>query len=102
MLGVAILARLRCLATHSRSPCSARAYYHDPAAIGRRKQTYPAAARHAKAGDTKVLSCDQTVFQADAAHGRYRDIRGQIPELTRPGQQQPISAASAMNGKNGF
>ena len=41
-------------------------------------------------------------FRADAVHGRSWGVKGQTPVVSRPGQRQSISAASAVNAKGGF
>jgi transposase len=80
-----------------------RAYQRDPEAIERwRRETYPAIARQAKAEGGEVFFWDESGFRADTVHGRTWGVRGRTPVVTRPGQRQSISAASAVNAKGGF
>ncbi len=80
-----------------------RAYQRDPQAVEQwQRETYPAIARLAKAADGEVFFWDESGFRADTVHGKTWGVRGQTPVVTRPGQRQSISAASAINAKGAF
>lgn len=80
-----------------------RAYQRDPEAIARwQRETYPAIVRQAKAQGAEVFFWDESGFRADTVHGKTWGVRGHTPVVTRPGQRQSISAASAVNTKGAF
>lgn len=80
-----------------------RAYQRDPEAIARwQRETYPAIARRAKKRGGEVFFWDESGFRADAVHGRTWGVRGETPVVSRPGQRQSVSAASAVNAKGAF
>jgi hypothetical protein len=49
-----------------------------------------------------VFFRDESGFRADTVHGRTWGVRGRTPVVERSGQRQSISAASAVNAKEGF
>jgi transposase len=80
-----------------------RAYQRDPEAIARwQQETYPAIAHTAKAQGGEIFFWDESGFRADTVHGKTWGVRGQTPIISRPGQRQSCSAASAVNAMGGF
>ena len=80
-----------------------RAYQRDPEAIERwRRDTFPAIARQSRAEGAEIYFWDESGFRADAVQGKTWALRGTTPVVSRPGQRQSISAASAVNAKGGF
>lgn len=80
-----------------------RAYQRDPEAIERwQRDTFPALARQSRAEGAEIYFWDESGFRADAVQGKTWALRGTTPVVSRPGQRQSISAASAVNAKGGF
>jgi transposase len=80
-----------------------RAYQRDPQAIERwQREVYPQIARQARRAGAEILFWDESGFRADAVHGKTWGVRGQTPVVSRPGQRQSISAASAVSAKGAF
>ena len=80
-----------------------RAYQRDPDAIDRwQQETFPAIARQAKTEGAEIFFWDESGFRADTVHGKTWGVRGQTPVVSRPGQRQSISAASAVNVTGAF
>ena len=80
-----------------------RAYQRDPEAVERwQRETYPALVSRAKKEKAEIYFWDESGFRADAVHGKTWAERGQTPVVSRPGQRQGISAASAVNSKGAF
>lgn len=80
-----------------------RAYQRDPDAIERwRREQFPEIARQAKASGGEVFFWDESGFRADTVHGKTWGKKGETPVVERPGQRQPISAASAVNVRGAF
>ena len=80
-----------------------RAYQRNPEAIEKwKRETYPAIASAAKAAGGEVYFWDESGFRADHVHGKTWGKKGVTPVITRPGQRQSISAASAVNAKGAF
>lgn len=80
-----------------------RAYQRDPEAIERwQREVYPALARKAKRQGAEVYFWDESGFRADTVHGKTWGLRGQTPVISRPGQRQSMSAASAVNARGEF
>ena len=80
-----------------------RAYQRNPEAIEKwKRETYPAIARAAKAAGGEVYFWDESGFRADHVHGKTWGKKGVTPVISRPGQRQSISAASAVNAKGAF
>ena len=79
-----------------------RAYQRDPQAVERwQRETYPALVSRAKREKAEIYFWDESGFRADAVHGRPGPTRN-TPVVSRPGQRQGISAASAVNAKGAF
>jgi len=80
-----------------------RAYQRDPEAVQRwQRDTYPALVSRAKREKAEIYFWDESGFRADAVHGKTWAERGKTPVISRPGQRQGISAASAVNAKGAF
>ena len=80
-----------------------RAYQRDPEAVQRwQRETYPALVARAKREKAEIYFWDESGFRADAVHGKTWAERGKTPVVSRPGQHQGISAASAVNAKGAF
>jgi transposase len=80
-----------------------RAYQRDPEAVGRwQRESYPSLVSRAKKEKSEIYFWDESGFRADAVHGKTWAERGQTPVVSRPGQRQGISAASAVNAKGAF
>ena len=80
-----------------------RAYQRDPEAIERwQRDTFPALARQSRAEGAEIYFWDESGFRADAVQGKTWALRGTTPVVSRPGQRQSISAASAVNAKGAF
>jgi transposase len=80
-----------------------RAYQRDPQAVERwQQETYPALVSRAKREKAEIYFWDESGFRADAVHGKTWAERGNTPVVSRPGQRQGISAASAVNAKGAF
>jgi transposase len=80
-----------------------RAYQRDPEAVERwQRDTYPALVSRAKREKAEIYFWDKSGFRADAVHSKTWAVRGQTPVISRPGQRQGISAASAVNAKGAF
>jgi transposase len=80
-----------------------RAYQRDPAAVERWKhETFPAIAAQTQASAAEILFWDESGFRADAMHGKTSAKRGDTPVIERPGQRQPISAASAVSARGAY
>jgi len=80
-----------------------RAYQRDPEAVERwQRETYPALVSRAKKEKAEIYFWDESGFRADAVHGKTWAERGQTPVVSRPGQRQGVSAASAVNAKGAF
>jgi transposase len=80
-----------------------RAYERDPLAIAAwQRDVYPKLARRAKRLGANIYFWDEAGFRTDAAQGRTWGVKGQTPVVTRSGQRQSASAASAVNAKGGF
>jgi transposase len=80
-----------------------RAYERDPVAIAAwQRDVYPRLARRAKRLGANIYFWDEAGFRTDAAQGRTWGVKGQTPVVTRSGQRQSASAASAVNAKGGF
>jgi transposase len=80
-----------------------RAYQRDPEAIERwQRETYPELVSRAKREKAEIYFWDESGFRADAVHGKTWAERGKTPVVSRPGQSQGISAASAVNAKGAF
>jgi transposase len=80
-----------------------RAYQRDPEAVQRwQRETYPALVARAKPEKAEIYFWDESGFRADAVHGKTWAERGKTPVVSRPGQHQGISAASAVNAKGAF
>ena len=62
----------------------------------------PCPPRHAKAEGADILFWDESGFLAGTVHGKTWGVRGQTPVVTRPGQRQSISAASAVSYTGAF
>ena len=80
-----------------------RAYQRDPEAVQRwQRETYPALVARAKREKAEIYFWDESGFRADAVYGKTWAERGKTPVVSRPGQHQGISAASAVNAKGAF
>jgi transposase len=80
-----------------------RAYQRNPEAIEKwKRETFPSIASAAKAQGGEVYFWDESGFRADTVHGKTWGKKGETPVITRPGQRQSISAASAVNSKGAF
>lgn len=80
-----------------------RAYQRDPDAVQRwQRESYPALVSRAKKEEAEIYFWDESGFRADAVHGKTWAERGQTPVVSRPGQRQGVSAASAVNAKGAF
>lgn len=66
------------------------------------RETYPALVSRAKKEKAEIYFWDESGFRADAVHGKTWAERGKTPVVSRPGQRQGISAASAVNAKGAF
>jgi len=79
------------------------AYQRDPQAIARwQREIYPAIARQAKREQAAILFWDELGFRADTVLGKTWGLRGQTPVVSRPGQRQSVSAASAVSARGAF
>jgi transposase len=95
----ALLARLRLTVP---KPLQ-RAYQRDPEAIERwQRESYPAIARQAREERAEILFWDESGFRTDVAQGKTWEGEGETPVVPVPGQQQSISAASAVSSKGEF
>ena len=80
-----------------------QAYQRDPEAVKHwQEHSYPAIARLAKRRKAEIYFWDESGFRADAVQGKTWSAKGHTPVVSRPGQRQGISAASAVNSKGGF
>jgi hypothetical protein len=80
-----------------------RAYQRDPEAVQRwQRETYPALVARARQEKAEIYFWDESGFRADAVHGKTWSERGNTPVVSRHGQRQGISAASAVNAKGAF
>lgn len=80
-----------------------RAYQRDPDAVERwQREIYPALVSRAKREKAEIYFWDESGFRADAVHGKTWAERGNTPVVSRPGQRQGVSAASAVNAKGAF
>ena len=80
-----------------------RAYQRDALAVERwKRESYPALAAQAKREGADIFFWDESGFRADAVHGKTWGAKGQTPIVTRPGQRQSGSAASAVNARGAF
>jgi transposase len=80
-----------------------RAYQRDPQAVQRwQRDTYPALVSRARREKAEIYFWDESGFRADAVHGKTWAERVNTPVVSRPGQRQVISAASAVNAKGAF
>ena len=80
-----------------------RACQRDPEAVQRwQRETYTALVARAKREKAEIYFWGESGFRADAVHGKTWAERGKTPVISRPGQHQGISAASAVNAKGAF
>jgi transposase len=79
-----------------------RAYQRNPEVIERwQRESYPAIARQAREESGEILFWDESGFRADAVQGKTWSVKGETP-VQGPGQQQSISAASAVSAQGAF
>ena len=66
------------------------------------RETYPALVARARQEKAEIYFWDESGFRAGAVHGKTWAELGNTPVVSRPGQRQGISAASAVNAKGAF